>query len=119
MFTDLRLAAPLIVANHLGVVGINDYEAPETVRQELMAIYYGEDGPAAIAAMHRVPIPPGTILRYAMFSDRQSADLPGIKGYDYTFKGAPLDFTDKYVGTSETQLIYEQGGVRIFRLNGP
>jgi hypothetical protein len=119
VFTDLRLAAPLIVANHMAVVGIDDYQPPPTVRRWLSAVYYGNDAQAALSAMREVYIPLGTTLRYAMFSTRQSVDLPGIKGYDYNFKAAPSGFTDKFVAAAWAHVIYDAGGVRIFKLDLP
>jgi hypothetical protein len=116
VFTDLRLAAPLITSNHLAVIGINDYEEPETVRRWLAAIYYGTDPVAASNALHQIALPPHGTLRYAMFSRRAENDLPGIKGYDYNFKGAPVGYTDKLLRAPGFTLLYDNGTVRIFEV---
>lgn len=118
VFTDLRLAAPLITADHLAVVGINDYDPPERVRQALDVIYYGTDSHSAAEAIRRTYLPRELKLRYAMFSRRAENNLPGIKGFDYNFKGAPAGYTDKFVQAPGFSLIYDNGTVRIFEVGG-
>ena len=120
VFTDLRLAAPLIVANHLGVVGINDYEAPETVRQELMAIYYGEDGPGRhrgdAQSAHTARDDPalrdvlGSTKRRSTGDQRVRLHLQGERRWT----SPTSTWVPRKPSSSTTQ-----GGVRIFRLNGP
>jgi len=116
VFTDLRLAMPLIVHDHLMVVGINDYERPRTVRRWLEAIYYGSDARAAQAALDEIWVPAGTQMRYALFSQRAERDLPGIKGYDYNFRGAPAGYTRKFLSLPGWSLVYDNGTVQIFEL---
>ncbi|NTV99673.1 MAG: hypothetical protein HGA19_00030 [Oscillochloris sp.] len=116
VFTDLRMAAPLIVNDHLAVVGINDYDSPEQVRSLLEAIYYGDDPSIAGAMMRTIYVPEVFTLRYAMFSHRAEDNLPGIKGYDYNFKSAPPGYMDKYLEAPGFNLIYDNGTVRIFEI---
>jgi hypothetical protein len=116
VFTDLRMAAPMITSNHLAVVGINDYDTPEHVRRSLDAIYYGDNPKAAAEALRKIYVPAPFKLRYAMFSQRAEKDLPGIKGFDYNFKGAPVGYTDKFLQASGFNLVYDNGTVRIFEI---
>lgn len=117
VFTDLRLAAPLIEANHLAVVGINDYDPPRLVRRQLLAIYYGHAASAVWPALQTVPVPPHTRLRFLMFSARASRELPGIKGYDYNFRAAPVNFMSKFFHVTQLSLVYDNGTVRIFKVD--
>ncbi|MGI8827574.1 MAG: hypothetical protein ACR2JC_18480 [Chloroflexota bacterium] len=118
VFTDLRLAAPLIEANHLAVVGINDYDPPQLVRRELLAVYYGSNAVDVWPALRKVNIPPRAHLRFAMFSKRAEHDLPGIKGYDYNFRAAPADYMKKFLRVPAFSLVYDNGTIRIFEIRG-
>jgi len=116
VFTDLRLAGPLIARDHLAVVGVNDYDDPKRVRRELLSIYYGNNPRAAVNALRSIILPPQMRLRYAMFSRRAEDDLPGIKGYDYNFKGAPHGYTSKLLRAPGLSLVYDNGTIRIFEI---
>jgi hypothetical protein len=116
IFTDLRLASPLIIRRHLAVFGINDQDESARVVQRLQAVYYNEDPIAANAAIRGVQLPEGLTLRYAMFSKRMEEDSPGIKGFDYNFRGASTGFTDKFLRLPDWDLVFDNGTVRVFAL---
>ena len=116
VFTDLRLAAPLIVNNHLAVEGTDDYLAAKIVRTQLMSIYYQSHSSMVWRGLQEVPVAPQTSLGYAMFSTRESESLPGIKGYDYNFRAAPRGFMHKFRYVPGFSLIYSNGTIEIFKI---
>ena len=118
VFTELRLAAPLIELNHLAVTGINDYAYPAATRQLLAAIYYGSDPVAALRGLQRIAVPPHTRLRYLLFSRRDEHDLPGVEGFDYTFRGAKAGFYEKFGQIQGFSQIYDNGTAVIYSI-GP
>lgn len=104
IFTDHRLAGPLIVDNHFSVTGINDYDPPAKVTRWLNAIYYSDSGDAAYPALTQ------DFNSSAIFlSTRMSQFPPGIKGYDFFFNPAPANFLGKFNESDHFGLVYNNG----------
>ena len=103
IFTDLRLSAPFI-ANGYSTIGINDVSLPPNkVDKMLESIFYEVDSP--IEAFKQLKMNQKNI-KYLYFSNRYTERFPGIKGRDYNFLPANIDFIEMYAGLNEYNIIY-------------
>ncbi len=117
VFTDYRLAAPLLGRGHFRTTGI-DMLKPKDVEPDLATlrdIYWGDDTEAAMDALGQIKLG-GENVDYLLFSKGMTQALPGIRTYTFNFKPAPADFHSKYDRASPITCIYNNGDAFIYKM---
>ena len=120
VFTDFRLAGPLIAVGYLRVVGISDSSmSTAEVNRLLDEIYYSADSCSIGKGLSEVRTST-TNQSYQLFmvSTRMSATFPGIKGYNYNFQPAPLRFIESYAANPALDSVYDNGEVHVYSATG-
>lgn len=117
VFTDYRLAAPLLGKGHFRTTGI-DLLKPKDVEPDLATlrdIYWGDDTEAAMNALGKIRLDRESV-GYLFFSKGMTQALPGIGTYTFSFKPAPADFRSKYDRASPTTCIYNNSDAFIYKM---
>lgn len=117
VFTDFRIAGYFVGNHHLRVMGVNDIDQPPLNRtiKLIDSIYYSSNGNNAKLALEEIRLKNNNQkMNYLLFSDQFTKMIPGIKLYDYAFKPAPKNFTEKYDKTNFTFHIYDNGKSYIY-----
>lgn len=110
VFTDFRISGYFVGNNHLRVTGINNIDYPlNSSINYINSIYYSNDSTEAENTLAKIKLNNGQKMNYLLFSDQMTKNIPGIKLYDYAFKPAPNNFTEKYDTSSFTHRIYDNG----------
>lgn len=111
VFTDFRVAGYFVGNGHLRVTGVNNIDNPPLNKtiELIESIYYSNNGTEATLALDKVRLKNDQKMNYLLFSNQFTKKVPGIKLFDYAFKSAPKNFTEKYDMTSTTYRIYDNG----------
>lgn len=110
VFTDFRIAGYFVGNNHLRVTGVNNIDYPLNSSINYMeAIYYSNNETEAEKALDKIKLNNGQKMNYLLFSNQMTKNIPGIKLYDYAFRPAPSNFTEKYDTSSFTHRVYDNG----------
>src|SRR5439155_18892574 len=81
VFTDFRLAGPLVGFGYLKVIGISDIDlSPSQVNHLLQEVYYSGNPCAAAAGLAGVTTYTGQSYDLLLVSQRMKDEFPAIKG---------------------------------------
>ena len=116
VFTDFRLAGPLVAQGYLRVVGVSDVgSSPSIVNNLLTNIYYSESPCLAekslLSVRTEVTNQTASLL---MFSTRMTDLFPAIRGYDYSYQPAPENFASKFASLPSLAEVYSNGETTIY-----
>jgi hypothetical protein len=116
IFTDFRLAGSLVGNNHLRVTGANEAELGlSSFIEALNAIYYNNSSSAAIRSLNNIVLMNGQHVEYLFFSNQMERTVPGIKGYDYGCKPAPIGFERKFDDNYIRARVYDNGIAYVYQ----
>jgi hypothetical protein len=115
IFTDFRVSANF-TANGYAPIIINDAALPAArVNALLEAIYYNNDSSAAFDALKSLGVTANS-GGYLFFSTRFADAYPALSGFDYTFHPASVNYLDKYERSNNTDVIYTNNDITIFKI---
>ena len=115
VFTDFRLAGPLIASGYLRVVGVSGIDfSPAQVNSLLYDIYYSGNPCRAQLGLAAVRTSTGQSYDLLMVSTRMTETFPAIKGYNDVYEAAPVGFEAPYIGNPSMTRLYDNGEVRLY-----
>lgn len=115
VFTDFRLAGPLVAAGYLKVIGVSDLDlAPPELRIRLDQIYYSGDPCAAAQGLDSLKTFTNETYDLVMVSGRMTVASPGIKGYNRNFAPAAAGLVATYAMIPTLSEVYDNGQVQAF-----
>lgn len=97
VFTDLRLGGTLVARGHLYTAGIPDTgSSARTAPLICEYLFYSPSEESLRVGIELVERENGIRVDFLFVSDQMTSQFPAIRGYDYTFKPASVDFTTQY-----------------------
>lgn len=118
VFTDYRIAAPLLASGHFKVTGI-DMISTKKINSELESlnhIYWDNNSESALFALKQIKVD-GNHISHIFFSNQMTKQMPGIRTYTFNFKPAPSSFYVKYNINPSFNRIFSNGGCFIYTMN--
>ncbi|HEX9428935.1 MAG TPA: hypothetical protein VF944_01010 [Candidatus Bathyarchaeia archaeon] len=121
VFSDFRLAGPLVAHGYLKVIGVSGTElSPNVTNQLLIDIYYSENPCSASKGLKQVTILGGNqTFDLLLVSSRMTSLFPGITGTRGTYEPAPSGFTSTYDAIPSMGRLYDNGQAQVYGNIGP
>lgn len=118
VFTDYRLAAPILSQGHFRTTGIalTKYTSIKQDIDNLKDVYWGNDSEAAYTALTKIRLD-GRNIDYLLISKSMTQRLPSIRTYTFNLKPAPEDFYIKYDIDSRFSKVYSNDKVFIYKIS--
>jgi hypothetical protein len=121
VFSDFRMAGPLVAKGYLKVIGVAGTGVPSNVTNQLLFdIYYSQNSCRAATGLAQVTVL-GTNQTFDMLlvSTRMTSLFPGIVGYLGPYQPAPIDFTATYDAIPSIGRVYDNGQAQVYANTNP
>jgi len=118
IFTDFRLASPIVGRGHFLVTGVDTTASLTEVKRclkQLHDIYWGANPSRALNALSQLKID-NREISYFFFSKQMCKELPGIRTYSLNFK--PASYNSIKALSQVSNVIYSNSEAIIFLLEG-
>ncbi len=121
IFSDFRMAGPLVAAGYLRVVGVSGVGVPRAETDRLLAaIYYSNNACSATEAFDQVKtLQENRSYDVILVSTQMTILFPGIQGYQTTYLPARQDFTSVYDRIPSMGRIFDDGQAQVYARSGP